>query len=109
MSVNVLLSTIILVSFIVTLILAVGSYMAYKVRERRRPDFVDPLDIAVYNFVREPLDKHSVSDHLYRPVLIRIGEQGVVELVALVGYYTLIAMTLNTFQIPTPDGKSPFV
>lgn len=40
MSVNVLLSTIILVSFIVTLVLAVGSYMAYKVRERRRPQAV---------------------------------------------------------------------
>ena len=37
MSVNVLLSTIILISFIVTLILAVGSYVAYKVRDRRRP------------------------------------------------------------------------
>lgn len=37
MNVNVLLSTIILVSFIVTIILAIGSYMAYKVRERRRP------------------------------------------------------------------------
>ena len=37
MSVNVLLSTIILISFIVTLILAIGSYMAYKVRDRRRP------------------------------------------------------------------------
>lgn len=37
MSINVLLSTIILISFIVTIILAVGSYIAYKVRERRRP------------------------------------------------------------------------
>jgi hypothetical protein len=37
MSINALLSTIILISFIVTLILAVGSYMAYKIRERRRP------------------------------------------------------------------------
>lgn len=37
MTINILLSTIILVSFIVTIILAVGSYMAYKVRERRRP------------------------------------------------------------------------
>lgn len=37
MSINALLSTVILVSFIVTIILAVGSYMAYKVREQRRP------------------------------------------------------------------------
>lgn len=42
MSINVLLSTIILVSFIVTLILAVGSYMAYKVREHRRPAMIRP-------------------------------------------------------------------
>lgn len=44
MSVNVLLSTIILISFIVTLILAVGSYMAYKVRDRRRPATVSQGD-----------------------------------------------------------------
>ena len=79
------------------------------IRERRRPDFSDPLDGAVYAFVRELLDKHGVSDPVYRPVLLRIGEQGAVDLVAVVGYYTLIALTLNTFQIPTPDGKSPFV
>lgn len=44
MSINVLLSTIILVSFIVTLILAVGSYMAYKIRDRRRPMTIAPWD-----------------------------------------------------------------
>jgi hypothetical protein len=37
MELGTLLSTILLVSFIVTIILAIGSYMAYKVRERRRP------------------------------------------------------------------------
>jgi len=36
MSVNALLSTVILVAFIVTVVLAVGSYMAYKLRERSR-------------------------------------------------------------------------
>ena len=36
MSVNALLSTVVLVSFIVTVVLAVGSYMAYKMRERGR-------------------------------------------------------------------------
>lgn len=38
MSVNTLLSTIILVTFIVTVVLAIGSYVAYKMRERRRPE-----------------------------------------------------------------------
>ncbi|HEX2778144.1 MAG TPA: hypothetical protein VHM30_01520 [Gemmatimonadaceae bacterium] len=43
MSINALLSTIILVTFIVTVVLAVGSYVAYKVRERRRPEMTRPL------------------------------------------------------------------
>lgn len=42
MSANALLSTIILVSFIVTIVLAVGSYMAYKYRERRSPKAARP-------------------------------------------------------------------
>jgi hypothetical protein len=37
MSINLLLSTIILVSFLITIIMAVGSYVAYKLREARRP------------------------------------------------------------------------
>jgi len=37
MSLNTLLAVIILISFIVTVVLAVGSYAAYKLRERRRP------------------------------------------------------------------------
>ncbi|MDB4908576.1 MAG: hypothetical protein JWO05_3360 [Gemmatimonadetes bacterium] len=50
MSINALLSTVILVSFIVTIVLAIGSYMAYKVRERKRParDLVDPSGEPVY-------------------------------------------------------------
>lgn len=37
MSINLLLSTIVLVSFLVTIVMAVGSYVAYKLREARRP------------------------------------------------------------------------
>jgi hypothetical protein len=37
MSLNLLLSTIVLVSFLVTIVMAVGSYVAYKLREARRP------------------------------------------------------------------------
>ena len=37
MKLDALLSTIILVSFLVTIMMAVGSYVAYKLREARRP------------------------------------------------------------------------
>jgi len=49
MSLNTLLSVIILVSFIVTVVLAVGSYTAYKLREKRRPRRAPaPLEDAIY-------------------------------------------------------------
>ena len=48
MEIGTLLSTILLVSFIVTIILAVGSYMAYKFRERRRPRDVARSDASTY-------------------------------------------------------------
>lgn len=44
MSLDRLLSTIILVSFLITIVIAVGSYVAYKMRERRRPRLGDADD-----------------------------------------------------------------
>ena len=43
MDINTLLSTVVLVSFIVTVVLAVGSYLAFKGREYRRPDRIGLL------------------------------------------------------------------
>jgi 4-carboxymuconolactone decarboxylase len=47
---------------------------------------------------------NSVSDRTYADALSRLGERRLVELVALVGYYTMVAMTLNAHEIPLPDG-----
>jgi heme/copper-type cytochrome/quinol oxidase subunit 2 len=63
MDLGTLLSTILLVSFIVTIILAVGSYMAYKFRERRRPrDAARPGDASVY-FERVDLTADPPTTH----------------------------------------------
>lgn len=50
MNLNTLLSTIILVSFLVTIVLAIGSYIAYKLRESRRPrsDVSGPQDSLLF-------------------------------------------------------------
>lgn len=42
MRIDTLLSTIILVSFLVTVVMAIGSYAAYKLREARRPHTIVP-------------------------------------------------------------------
>ncbi len=54
------------------------------------------------------LNRHkSVSDATYAATLQRFGERTVVELTALIGYYTMVAMTLNCHEIPLPEGVAP--
>jgi 4-carboxymuconolactone decarboxylase len=50
---------------------------------------------------------NSVSDATYAEALASLGERKLVELVALVGYYTMVAMTLNAHEIPLPEGVQP--
>ena len=64
-------------------------------------------DAAVYHYAHELIQHKSVSDRVYAQALARLGEKGVVELTALVGYYTMVAMTLNCHEIPLPEGVAP--
>ncbi len=60
----------------------------------------------VYGFAREVIEHHRVSDERYSAVVAMFGEAAVVELVILLGYYTLVAMTLNVFAVAVPDGET---
>ena len=60
MSINLLLSTIVLVSFRVTIVMAVGSYVAYKLREARRPR----LDVALTAAGESPYFERIGADDL---------------------------------------------
>ena len=71
------------------------------------PSGLSEHDAAVYHYAVE-LNRHrSVSDATYARALACFGERGVVELTALIGYYTLVAMTLNCHEIPLPEGVAP--
>jgi 4-carboxymuconolactone decarboxylase len=48
-----------------------------------------------------------VSDANFAAVKQRFGEQGVVDLIAVSGYYVAVAMTLNTARVGLPDGVAP--
>lgn len=50
---------------------------------------------------------NSISDATYALALSQLGERKLVELTALVGYYTMVAMTLNAHEIPLPEGVAP--
>lgn len=62
---------------------------------------------AVYAFAVALHTDHAVDDATYAAALRHLGETGVTDLVGLLGYYTLISMVLNTFEVPTPDGGTP--
>ncbi|MFT7599077.1 MAG: 4-carboxymuconolactone decarboxylase [Acidimicrobiales bacterium] len=62
---------------------------------------------AVYNLTRGLLSSGRVSDEIYAAAHSHVGDQGMVELVQLVGYYCLVSLTLNTFQVDLPPGETP--
>lgn len=76
------------------------------IASRREPRFKNPDEPVIYEFSTALLQKHSVPDELYRKAVETFGLRAVVELVGILGYYTLISMTLNTFEIQ-PDGRTP--
>lgn len=67
------------------------------------PEFQRDEEREVYDFSRELLENGKVSDATYTALLNRWSALGAVELTALVGYYSMVAMTLNAHQIPLPD------
>jgi len=75
----------------------------------QRPDFDEDTDDKVFDVTTELLDTRSVSDATYEAALSEFGETGVVELVSLIGFYTMITLSLNAFQVPIPEGAAtPF-
>ena len=71
---------------------------------RETPAFVNEDEKMVYEFAMELNENKKVSDETYARAVNMFGPQGVVELVGLLGFYTLVAMTLNTFELMPPDG-----
>ena len=78
--------------------------IADDVAQQRRPQGMSPEEQAVYDFSVELHQNKQVSDASFKAVLDRFGEQGVMDLIAVNGYYTLIAMVLNVDRTPIPGG-----
>jgi 4-carboxymuconolactone decarboxylase len=74
---------------------------------RRDPAFADDGEAVVYRFAGMVLTEHRVGDDLYRSIVAMLGETAVVELVGTIGYYGLVSMTNNVFEIDLPAGTEP--
>jgi 4-carboxymuconolactone decarboxylase len=73
----------------------------------RTPTAAPDDERAIYDLIRELYDTKRVSDRSYARVNALLGDAGTVELVGILGYYTLVAMSLNVFRSPLPDGEEP--
>ncbi len=71
-----------------------------------KPQFEKTDERILYGFAKELVEQKGVSDETYAGALGEFGEQTLVELVAILGYYTSVAMILNCFQ-EMPDGEPP--
>lgn len=78
---------------------------AIKAGEAPRID--DEDDAAVYEYTRQIQLYGRVSQDVYQYVWSKWGAVGIVELTAVIGYYTMVAMTLNAHEIPLPDNAEP--
>jgi len=62
---------------------------------------------ALYDFIVELHQKRRVSNRNYARVQKLLGDGGMVELLAIMGSYTLTCTVLNTFRVPLPAGVTP--
>ena len=81
--------------------------IAKAVLEGRRPQSMPDHEEIIYEFCTELHRNQSVSDATYARALAKFGEQGVIDLVGVNGYYTFLAMVLNTARTPLPKGSTP--
>ena len=62
---------------------------------------------AVYDFCTELQRDHTVSDATFNAAKAKFGDQGVVDLIGVTGYYSTVSMTLNVAQVDLPAGEKP--
>ena len=77
------------------------------IAEGRRPDHMAADEEAVYTLVDEIDRNRSVSDTTYSRAIAAVGEQGVIDTLGLAGYYTMLAMVMNTTRTPLPANAKP--
>ena len=78
------------------------------VYEKKGAESFSSEDAQIVSFVREILQSHRVSERTFQALYARFGERGFVELAATVGYYAMLACTLNTFDVATANPPDEF-
>jgi 4-carboxymuconolactone decarboxylase len=81
--------------------------IAAAIAEGREPEGMDADQRLVWTVATELYRDRGLSDATYAAAKARFGEQGVIDLLAVSGYYSLVSMILNVSRVPLPDGMEP--
>ncbi|MGY9057803.1 MAG: carboxymuconolactone decarboxylase family protein, partial [Alphaproteobacteria bacterium] len=77
------------------------------IAKRERPSDMADDEAAVFDYCSELHETKNVSEPTYKRALSLFGEVGVVDLIGISGYYTMVSMTLNVFEVELPEGVTP--
>lgn len=72
-----------------------------------KPPFGNEKERLVHEFTKSVLETKRVPKALYDETKAALGEEGVVDICAVAGYYCLVSVTLNAFEVELPEGVSP--
>ena len=79
------------------------------IRAGATPQLTKSDEQAIYDFATELLKTRRVSNATFERAKDELGETSVIDLVGIIGYYGLVSVTLNAFELPLPEGeKEPF-
>ena len=78
--------------------------IADAIAQGQRPAAMQKEEEAVYNFSSELLNTKQVSDATFAAAKNAFGERGVVDLIAVIGWYNTVSMLLNVDRYPVPEG-----
>jgi len=77
------------------------------IRTRSAPDFAREDERLVYDTITELNETRTLSQPTYDRAVAAFGQDLLIELITAAGFYIMVAMTLNAFDAPVPDGKRP--
>jgi 4-carboxymuconolactone decarboxylase len=78
------------------------------VHQKKGPEQFSSEDAQVISYVQELLRAHRASEATFQALYARLGEKGLVELTATIGYYAMLACTLNAFDVVTSNAPEEF-
>jgi 4-carboxymuconolactone decarboxylase len=81
--------------------------IADAIAEGKRPANMQADEAIVYDFAHQLLHTGQVSDAAFDAVKEKFGEQGVIDLIGAVGYYTIVSFVLNVDRVPLPADATP--